>query len=431
MRVEGRTMKDERRSSTFNIQHSTFESLRMGLHSIVSNKFRSFLTILGIVIGVFAILVMQTVMEGLKGTIQEQIDVLGSDSFTVTKDAPMMNIEIGKHRKKHKKENYITRDEAETIDELAESVRSVTAFATQQWRINILHEKNRIKNTNLNGTMANWAVAVGFEIAEGRFFSEREEANHSNVVVIGNTIKEELFPFGSPIGKKLKINGIRYRIIGVFAERGEIIGQDQDNIAAIPLSKFENQFGTRRSLGMIVKAKSPELLEQAQDEVTQILRTIRKIPPSDDNNFYIATQETLSESINESLSFIYIIAVAIAAISLLVGGIGIMNIMLVSVTERTREIGIRKAIGAKKSNILWQFVFEAIVLGGVGGLIGVILGALTGVGIAFVFPQIPVSLPLWAVVLGISFSVFVGLISGFYPAYRASRLDPIEALRWE
>ena len=417
-------------SSIFNLHHSTFESLRIGLHSIVSNKFRSFLTILGIMIGVLAILVMQTVMEGLKGTIQEQIDVLGSDSFTVMENEPIMQIGVGKHRRKSKDEN-ITRKEADAIIEFGESVRSVTAFASRGWGINILHEKDRIKNTQLHGTTANWAGNIGYEIVEGRFFSDREETSHSSVVVVGNTVKEELFPFGSPVGESLKINGIRYQIIGVFAEKGEIFGQDQDNIVAIPLSKFEAKFGSHRSLQMIVKAKSPELLERAQDEVTQIMRTIRKIPPGDDNNFYIATQETLAETINESLSFIYIIAVAIAAISLLVGGIGIMNIMLVSVTERTREIGIRKAIGAKKSNILWQFVFEAIVLGGVGGLIGVIFGALTGIGIAFAFPQIPVHLPLWAVVLGISFSIFVGLVSGFYPAYRASRLDPIEALRWE
>ena len=412
------------------VNYNSLESFRIALYSIISNKFRSFLTILGIVIGVLAILVMQTVMEGLKGTIQEQIDVLGSDSFTVMKSQPMMSIGVGPHRKRNKNDD-ITRKEADAIDKLAESVRSVTAFSTRGWGINVLREKERIKNTQLHGTTSNWAANLGFEILEGRFFSKREEMARSNVVVIGHTVKEELFPFGSPVGEKLKINGIRYHVIGVFDEKGEIIGQDQDNIAVIPLSKFETQFGSRRSLQMIVKARSPELLEPAQDEVTQIMRTIRKIPPGGENNFYLATQETLSETINNSLSFIYIIAVAIAAISLLVGGIGIMNIMLVSVTERTREIGIRKAIGAKKSNILWQFVFEAIVLGGVGGLIGVLFGTLAGIGIAIGFPMIPVHLQLWAVILGISFSVFVGLISGFYPAYRASRLDPIEALRWE
>jgi putative ABC transport system permease protein len=243
-------------------------------------------------------------------------------------------------------------------------------------------------------------------------------------------IKETLFPFTGAVGEEVRIGPIKFEIVGLMEEMGSIFGQSQDNIVVIPYSTFQLIFGERMDIDIAIQAKYPDRMEATIDEVIGILRVERKVPPGKDNDFEIITRDSLTETWQNLTGVVFAAAVGIALISLLVGGIGIMNIMLVSVTERTREIGVRKAIGAKRRDILWQFIVEAIVLSVVGGVIGVVVGVGLGQLIGVITP-LPSAVPVWAVFFGLGFSSMVGLFFGIYPAAKAAKLDPIEALRYE
>src|SRR3990172_3624542 len=238
------------------------------------------------------------------------------------------------------------------------------------------------------------------------------------------------FPYEDPIGMDIKINGIRYEVVGVFAQIGSVLGNSRDDRVVIPLTAFEKQFGKERSLNITIKAKSAEVYEETMDLAIGAMRAIRKVPPGAENDFEIRTNEAFMEFFDNITKYVRIVAIAIASISLVVAGVGIMNIMLVSVTERTREIGIRKSIGAKRRDILWQFLIEAVTLTGVGGILGIIIGILIGLIVKVATP-LPASISLFWVILSFGFAVGVGLIFGIYPAYRAAKLDPIVALRYE
>ena len=240
---------------------------------------------------------------------------------------------------------------------------------------------------------------------------------------------EKLFPFSYPIDEYIKIDGIRFKVIGLIEPQGKLLGGSRDNLVAIPYTTFIKAFGQKRSIAIGVKARREQMAE-AMDQITGILRVARKVPPGQPNDFEVISQDSIMDTMKNLTGFVFIAAVVICGISLLVGGIGIMNIMLVAVTERTREIGIRKAVGAKKRHILNQFLTESIGICLFGGLIGVILGVLIGVLIAAAL-KLPPTIPLWSVFLGVGFSLVIGLVFGVYPAMKAARLDPIEALRYE
>ncbi|MFQ6618232.1 MAG: ABC transporter permease, partial [Fidelibacterota bacterium] len=270
----------------------------------------------------------------------------------------------------------------------------------------------------------------GYFVGEGRFITDADVIRKRSVVVLGMDIVNELFPFQSPIGKEIKVGANKFEVIGIFEEQGNRFGQSQDNVAVIPITTFQKIYGKERSINITIQAKSPELYQTAVDQVIEILRIERKVPPGEANDFEIFSSNTLIQTFDNLTKYIRIAAVGIASISLLVAGIGIMNIMLVSVTERTREIGVRKAVGARQRDVLGQFLVEAVILSEVGGVIGVILGLGITKGISLASP-LPTAIPFWSILLALGFCSIVGLFFGIYPAFKAARLDPIVALRYE
>ena len=331
---------------------------------------------------------------------------------------------------KYRNRKNITMKEVNAIEARATLLKLVSPD-DDQFGITV---KYRDRHTNpmvmAKGGNEFWALVSGYMLKEGRFITHDDVRGNRNVVILGMDVVDKLFPFEDPLGKSVLMNGHKMRVIGVFEEKGKIFGFSQDNVIFMPITTFFRYFGTRRSISIAMQADRPQLIPAAIDQVTGILRAVRKVPPGKPNDFEIVTRESLLDTWNKISSYISIVATAIAAMSLLVGGIGIMNIMLVTVTERTREIGIRKAIGAKRKDILWQFVVEAVILSEIGGIIGVILGVGGGkiLGIAL---RMPSAVPIWAVLLAIGFSSLIGLFFGIYPASKAAKLNPIEALRYE
>jgi putative ABC transport system permease protein len=284
-------------------------------------------------------------------------------------------------------------------------------------------------NIQLAGGTPEFALNNGLYVDRGRFLAEMDIVSARHVIVIGDDIVESLFGTIDPIGEYIRIGSDRYEVIGTFEKRGEALGESQDCCCCMPLSTFFNLYG-KRSVNLTVQAWSAEIFEQAIEEVTEVMRVERGLKPGQPNNFYIWTPETLQQSFSNISRWVSVAAFGICAISLLVAGIGIMNIMLVSVTERTREIGVRKALGGKRVSILRQFVIEAVMLSEVGGAIGILVGFLAAVVINH-FLKFPTPIPVWSITLSVIFCSAVGLIFGIWPAVKASRLNPIEALRYE
>ncbi|GBD95123.1 macrolide export ATP-binding/permease protein MacB [bacterium BMS3Abin05] len=402
------------------------ESLWMAIESIRTNKARAILTTIGIVFGVLAIIAMQTLVQGFNTKVGKELSIIGSSTFYVQKYPA---IRTG-HMQKYRNRKNITMKEVNAIEARATLLKLVSPD-DDQFGITV---KYRDRHTNpmvmAKGGNEFWALVSGYMLKEGRFITHDDVRGNRNVVILGMDVVDKLFPFEDPLGKSVLMNGHKMRVIGVFEEKGKIFGFSQDNVIFMPITTFFRYFGTRRSISIAMQADRPQLIPAAIDQVTGILRAVRKVPPGKPNDFEIVTRESLLDTWNKISSYISIVATAIAAMSLLVGGIGIMNIMLVTVTERTREIGIRKAIGAKRKDILWQFIVEAVILSEIGGIIGVILGVGGGkiLGIAL---RMPSAVPIWAVLLAIGFSSLIGLFFGIYPASKAAKLNPIEALRYE
>jgi putative ABC transport system permease protein len=401
------------------------EGFWMALESIRANKFRSFLTTLGIIIGVWAVIGMQTFISGLNHKVEKDLSVLGAGTFYVQKfPAIVTNFEKYRNRKD------ITLEQVQAVEERATLIAQISP-SVYNWGVTVRY---RDKKTNpdviVYGGNEFWPLVSGFFVEEGRFFTRSDVDHRAAVCVLGQAIAEKLFPFEDPLGKEILLEGHRVTVIGIFEEKGSMFGQSQDNLAVIPITTFQKFFGKRQSIEFAARAKDPALMAEAIDQVVGILRTVRKVPPGAPNDFEVLTKDSLMETWRNLTKYVFLGAIIIAGMSLLVGGIGIMNIMLVSVTERTREIGIRKAVGARRSDILGQFITEAIILSSVGGLIGIVVGIASGIllGLAINWPTV---IPAGAAVVGFFFSVAVGLFFGIYPAAKASNLNPIEALRYE
>ncbi len=401
--------------------------VRTALAQLKANRMRSVLTTLGIVIGIGTVILIVSVLEGFRSSIEGELNMLGANTFQVEKYGP--RLQVGHMKRKPRKD--LTLEMAEAIKENASAVKLVGA-ENWQFRESVVYKGERTNPTQfLGGATPEFVINNGYFIDEGRFITDRDVRSHAKVVVIGRDVLDKLFPYRSPLGETVRIHGQKFKVIGTFEERGNtVFGESGDNRVIIPITTWQEIFGKNRSINITVMAKSPELFDQAQDEVIGILRKIRKVPPGEENDFDIFYNQSLVDSFNSVARYIQLGGILIGLVSLVVGGIGVMNIMLVSVTERTREIGIRKAVGARRINILIQFLLEAITLCILGGILG--FGA--GIGLASLISltaDFPMSIPMWSVVSSLGTVTTIGIFAGIYPAYKAARLNVVDALRYE
>lgn len=403
------------------------ESLSIAIDVILTHKMRSFLTLLGIIIGVSAIIGMQSLIRGFQKNMEKQMEMLGTNVFQIQKYPVMHSRE---HRDKYRNRKNFTMKEVRAIEEHCWAVDLV---GPEVWRfgVNVKYRDRKTSPTMaLVGGVPEFFPNNSYVISEGRPLTETDVDHNRQVIVLGMVIVEELFPFQNPLGEDVIIDGHRFQVVGTIEEQGASFGKSQDNRTIIPITVFQKYYGREKSLNITVRAKNSELFETAQEQVIGILRTVRKVPPGKPNDFEIWSSTTLLESFNKMTRAVRIGAIVIVSFALLVAGIGIMNIMLVSISERTREIGIRVAIGAKRREILFQFLIEAVLLSEIGGIIGILIGVSIGQFVAIVSP-LKTSIPIWTIFLGFGFCSLVGLIFGVYPATKASKMDPVEALRYE
>lgn len=405
----------------------------MAWASLKSNKMRSFLTILGVLIGVTAVIGMVSIIQGLNNSMAQQIESLGSNVIYVTKFK--IGIRMGRIPDEERNRKPITFEDAVAVKEFCPSISEVSP---QNWGPGpkiMKYGKEEVTSFELIGVMPEYEVVNNNFIAEGRFFTDSDINYRADVVVLGPDVKEKLFPFQDPIGKEVLLGGAnfspkKFAVIGVMEKRPNLLGGSMNNFVLLPYGTYKKLYPEEKELLLIARPKSPELMSKAMDEITELMRRRRAIPPNKPNDFELSTQEDLMNIYNQITGAIYMVMVVISSIGLLVGGVGVMNIMLVSVTERTREIGIRKAIGAKKRDIVWQFLIEAMTLSGTGGVLGIVVGVVLSQLIALATP-LPASVSVPWVIIGFSVAVSVGLIFGIYPAYRAAKVDPIISLRYE
>jgi putative ABC transport system permease protein len=409
------------------------ESILMAMAAIKTHKMRAFLTVLGVLIGVTAVIAMVSIITGLNNSMAQQIESLGSNIIYVTKFD--MGIRFEEPSEEERNRKPITFEDAQAVRELCPSIDAVSPQNWGPGSKTVKYQENKVSRFQLIGVLPDYEVVNNNYVAEGRFLTDSDVKYRAMVTVLGQDVSDALFPSLDPIGKEITLSGAYFSpkkvtVIGVMEKRPSIMGSSQNNFILLPYDAYMKLYPNERELLLVARPKSPELMEQAIDEITQVMRLKRGVPADKPNDFAIATQEDLMDMYRKITSAIYMVMVIISSIGLLVGGVGVMNIMLVSVTERTREIGIRKAIGARRKDILWQFLIEAMTLSGTGGVLGIIIGLLLGELVSAVSP-LPAGISLFWIVLGFSFAVSVGLIFGIYPAYRAAKLDPIVSLRYE
>ena len=405
------------------------ESFAMAMQAIAAHKLRSSLTLLGVLIGVFSIIVVMTALRVMQSDIESKLSQLGINCFVVQKRPGLMFSDADWERIARRKNiTYAMGQKFEGRMTLAASIGIETTFWGGQIET---HFAKTAPNVMLFGETPGSFPVRNWILDEGRVLSEADVDGARDVVVLGATVAKTVFPFGSALGERLKINGINYTVIGVLAAKGASLQGNQDNLAIVPVTTGMNRFGRwSRSLSLLVQTRDRASFNDTVDEARGAMRIIRKTPPGEQDDFDVVSNESLIAQFNNFTRVVRIGVTGISSIALIAAGIGIMNIMLVSVTERTREIGIRRAVGAKKRNIMTQFILEAIMLCEVGGAIGVALGIAGGNATAF-FLKLPAVIPFDWAVIGLLICSVVGIIFGTYPAWKAANLDPIDSLRYE
>lgn len=411
-----------KRSSAF------FEAVRVAVGSLRASKLRSFLTLLGIILATTTLIAVMSLIHGMDVYIAEKVSDMGADGFRVVRMAFIGNWDPKKFLEYQRKNPELKREEYDFIRQKATFIKEIGMSVSR--RGPIVFEGDRIDLMQINGESPNMADVENTQIESGRYFSDIDNQRHLMVSFIGHEIKDRWFPNIEAVGKSIHIDGRPYEVIGVAKAKGSVFGQSQDNWVSIPVETYFKSYGARKGINYSVVAAGHDKLMQAQDEVRSLVRSFRHITPDKEDNFAIFNSDSLASAWSQMTGAIAATAIAIVSVFMVVGGVVIMNIMLAVVSERTQEIGIRKSLGARRTDILYQFLVESAVLAGSGGLLGV--------GIAWTFAllirtltPVPMDMPIVSVALGVGLSMTVGLFFGIYPARQASLMDPIEALRVE
>ena len=409
------------------------ENIRMALETIRSNMFRSFLTVLGVIIGVLTVVMISSILTGVRKNLVGLVQEYGTDNIFA------FHLKSGFQGLPSREEmarKPLTVEDANALRMDSTAIRDVAyqAISLIHWRgRTVRYRSESFSRAKISGVSPNFGDVINASLEEGRFLSASDNFRAADVGIIGSNVVEALFPHTHRVlGRSIKLDGHPITIVGVLGEReNALFGEtDDDNTVYIPYQTMRKLSPEDRFLMIVVQARENQLAE-AMDEAESILRRQRGLRFDQSNNFDLNTADKMIEQFDALTATMGLVAIAISAVGLMVGGIGVMNIMLVSVTERTREIGLRKAVGAKRQDIIFQFLFEAMTLTTIGGLLGILLSILGSYVLAYFMPTLPASIPLWALTAGLVVSVSIGLIFGVFPAFKAASLDPIESLRWE
>ena len=404
----------------------------MAFATVLEHKTRSVLTVLGVIIGTGAVIAVGSIVTGVNDVMTDIIRSFGPETILSFQFKLMFH---GATPEEMKRKPF-TWEQSQELAERCPSVEHVSpylltpnVFGPGQWADHVKYHGRDLYQIDFGGTEEGYATGEAQIMLRGRFFTDEENRRHQPVVVIGQNVDKALFQGDDPIGKWIEVDGHELQVVGVIGQKLSFPGQPDQRIL-VPFFTMRKMFPTAKEIMFVIIAKKG-LINRAMDESEVALRIMRKTPPNKADDFWLSTGSQMIEDFHRITSTVALLMVALSSIGLLVGGIGVMNIMLVSVTERTREIGIRKAVGAKRSDIVIQFLTEAVVLTGLGGLAGMTLGWLISVMFRLIFPSLPTSVPLWAAALGVCVSVGVGLFFGTWPALKAARLDPVVALQYE
>jgi putative ABC transport system permease protein len=413
------------------------ENSRMALQTVREHKTRSFLTVLGVVIGVAAMIFVASILVGVSRDVEGYLDDYGTNTLFVFRFN--IGIRTGRMSSEERARKPLTLEDANAMLLECPHVKAVTVELMPRFYFDqrpvprvARYGSHEITNLDYSGATSSYQDVYNAQVTQGRFFTDFEDQHREDVAVIGYEIDKNFFPAGEGIGKTILVDGVPYKVVGVLAKRkGQLFKDDSaDRVIKVPYWAYHKHYPTDDEIFVGAEAYSG-FKDAAEDEIRGLLRRRRHVPFDKPDNFGISSAEAIAENFRQIMSTVALMTIIVSSIGLLVGGVGVMNIMLMSVTERTHEIGVRKAIGARRSDVIRQFLTEAVVLTGLGGLAGVVVGIGAASCLPLIFPSMPTSVPLWAVIVAVFMSMSVGLFFGMYPAIKAARLDPVEALRYE